>query len=99
MKRTLTYHFGSFMIMVCMLAQAAFAQTSATPRSAAPAPPAEAIPSVSGKRIWDMSRITDREAGKKIKASETFDQLLQLSLPAAWKERINKELDQMAEDF
>lgn len=38
-------------------------------------------------------------AGKKIKAIETFDQLLQLNLPAPWKDRINKELDQMAEDF
>jgi tetratricopeptide (TPR) repeat protein len=38
-------------------------------------------------------------AGKKIKAIETFDQLLQLDLPATWKDRINKELDQMAEEF
>ena len=38
-------------------------------------------------------------AGKKIKAIETFDQLLQLNLPTAWKDRINQELDQMAEDF
>lgn len=38
-------------------------------------------------------------AGKKIRAIETFDQLLSLDLPAAWKDRINKELDQMAEDF
>lgn len=38
-------------------------------------------------------------AGKKIRAIETFDQLLSLDLPAGWKDRINKELDQMAEDF
>ena len=38
-------------------------------------------------------------AGKKIKAIETFDQLLQLNLPATWKDRINKELDEMAEAF
>ena len=38
-------------------------------------------------------------AGKKIIAIETFDQLLQLDLPSAWKDRINKELDQMAEEF
>ena len=38
-------------------------------------------------------------AGKKIKAIETFDQLLQLNLPATWKDRINQELDQMAEAF
>ena len=38
-------------------------------------------------------------AGKKIRAIETFDQLLQLDLPATWKDRINKELDRMAEDF
>lgn len=38
-------------------------------------------------------------AGKKIRAIETFDQLLKLDLPAAWKDRINKELDQMAEEF
>ena len=38
-------------------------------------------------------------AGKKIKAIETFDQLLQLNLPATWKDRINQELDQMAESF
>jgi tetratricopeptide (TPR) repeat protein len=38
-------------------------------------------------------------AGKKIKAIETFDQLLQLDLPAVWKDRINQELDQMAEEF
>jgi tetratricopeptide (TPR) repeat protein len=38
-------------------------------------------------------------SGKKIRAIETFDQLLQLNLPAPWKDRINKELDQMAEGF
>jgi len=38
-------------------------------------------------------------AGRKIKAIEAFDQLLQLSLPSEWKDRINKELDQMADDF
>ncbi len=38
-------------------------------------------------------------AGKKIKAIETFDQLLQLDIPTEWKDRINKELDQMAETF
>ena len=30
-------------------------------------------------------------AGKRIRAIETFDQLLSLDLPAAWKDRINKE--------
>lgn len=38
-------------------------------------------------------------AGKKIRAIETFDQLLQLDIPDDWKDRINKELDQMAEEF
>jgi tetratricopeptide (TPR) repeat protein len=38
-------------------------------------------------------------ADKKIKAVETFDTLLQSGIPDTWKERINKELDQMAEDF
>ncbi len=38
-------------------------------------------------------------AGKKIKAIETFDTLLQSGIPDTWKDRINKELDQMAEDF
>jgi tetratricopeptide (TPR) repeat protein len=38
-------------------------------------------------------------AGKKIKAIETFDILLQSGLSDAGKDRINKELDQMAEDF
>jgi len=38
-------------------------------------------------------------AGKKIKAVETFDTLLQSGIPDPWKDRINKELDQMAEDF
>lgn len=38
-------------------------------------------------------------AGKKIKAIETFDQLLQLDIPASWKDRINTELDQMAEEL
>jgi len=38
-------------------------------------------------------------AGKKIKAIETFDTLLQSGIPDAWKDRINKELDQMAEEF
>lgn len=38
-------------------------------------------------------------AGKKIKAIETFDQLLQFNIPATWKDRINKELDQMAEEL
>lgn len=38
-------------------------------------------------------------AGRKIKAIEAFDQLLQLNLPKEWKDRINQELDQMAENF
>jgi len=38
-------------------------------------------------------------AGKKIKAVETFDTLLQSGIPGAWKDRINKELERMAEDF
>ena len=38
-------------------------------------------------------------AGKKIKAVETFDTLLQSSTPDIWKDRINRELDRMAEDF
>jgi tetratricopeptide (TPR) repeat protein len=38
-------------------------------------------------------------ADKKIKAVETFDSLLQSGIPDTWKDRINKELDQMAEDF
>ena len=38
-------------------------------------------------------------AGRKIKAVETFDTLLQSGIPDAWRERINKELDQMAEEF
>lgn len=38
-------------------------------------------------------------AGKKIRAIETFDRLLQTDIPAAWKDRINKELDRMAEEF
>jgi tetratricopeptide (TPR) repeat protein len=38
-------------------------------------------------------------AGKKIRAIETFDRLLTLDLPAAWKTRINNELDRMAEEF
>lgn len=38
-------------------------------------------------------------AGKKIRAIETFDQLLTLDLPPSWKDRINQELDQMAEEF
>ncbi len=38
-------------------------------------------------------------AGRKIKAIETFDVLLQLDISAEWKGRINKELDQMAESF
>jgi len=38
-------------------------------------------------------------AGKKIKAIETFDILLQSGIPDIWKDRINKELDLMAEAF
>jgi tetratricopeptide (TPR) repeat protein len=38
-------------------------------------------------------------AGKKIKAVETFDVLLQSGIPDTWKDRLNKELDHMAEDF
>ena len=38
-------------------------------------------------------------AGKKIKSVETFDALLQSNISETWKERINKELDKMAEDF
>ena len=38
-------------------------------------------------------------AGRKIRAVEAFDTLLQSGIPADWKDRINRELDQMAEDF
>jgi tetratricopeptide (TPR) repeat protein len=38
-------------------------------------------------------------AGKKIKAVETFDTLIQSGIPDTWKDRMCKELDQMAEDF
>ena len=38
-------------------------------------------------------------AGKKIKAVETFDALLQSAIPEVCKDRINKELDHMAEEF
>lgn len=38
-------------------------------------------------------------AGRKIKAIETFDALLQLGISEAWKERINQELDQLAEEL
>lgn len=38
-------------------------------------------------------------AGRKIRAVEAFDALLQSGIPADWKDRINRELDQMAEDF
>jgi tetratricopeptide (TPR) repeat protein len=38
-------------------------------------------------------------AGRKIRAVEVFDALLQSGIPADWRDRINRELDQMAEDF
>ncbi|WP_395736740.1 tetratricopeptide repeat protein [Prosthecobacter sp.] len=38
-------------------------------------------------------------AGRKIKAIETFDELLKLDISAEWKGRINRELDEMAESF
>lgn len=38
-------------------------------------------------------------AGRKIKAIETFDALLQLDISADWKARINRALDEMAENF
>ncbi|MGB8166893.1 MAG: hypothetical protein WCF18_05340 [Chthoniobacteraceae bacterium] len=38
-------------------------------------------------------------AGKRIMAIETFDQILQLNISAASKERLNQELDRMAEEF
>jgi tetratricopeptide (TPR) repeat protein len=38
-------------------------------------------------------------AGRRIKAIETFDELLKLDISAEWKGRINRELDEMAESF
>jgi tetratricopeptide (TPR) repeat protein len=49
--------------------------------------------------LLEASARTLLAAGKKIKAIETFDTLLQSGIPETWKDRINKELDQMAEDF
>lgn len=71
----------------------------------------EAVTLFDGTDFTKVSSITTRgnlieayarallAAGKKIRAIETFDQLLQLDLPVIWKDRINKELDQMAEEF
>ena len=73
--------------------------------------PKEAVKAFEGTDFSQIGHITSKgtlleayarallAAGKKIKAIETFDQLLQLNLPTAWKDRINQELDQMAEDF
>jgi hypothetical protein len=38
-------------------------------------------------------------ADRKIKATETFDTLLQSGLLDPWKDRINKEVDLIADDF
>jgi tetratricopeptide (TPR) repeat protein len=73
--------------------------------------PKEAVKAFEGTDFSQIDHITSKgslleayarallAAGKKIKAIETFDQLLQLNLPATWKDRINQELDQMAESF
>jgi len=73
--------------------------------------PKEAVKVFDGTDFTKVSSVTNKgnlleaharallAAGKKIKAIETFDQLLHLDLPAAWKDRINHELDQMAEEF
>lgn len=73
--------------------------------------PKEAVKAFDGTDFTKVTSVTARgnlieayarallAAGKRIRAIETFDQLLALDLPAAWKERINKELDQMAESF
>jgi tetratricopeptide (TPR) repeat protein len=73
--------------------------------------PREAVKAFEGTDFSKIDHITSKgtlleayarallAAGKKIKAIETFDQLLQLNLPAAWKDRINQELDEMAEEF
>ncbi len=71
----------------------------------------EAVKAFDGTDFTKITSLTNRAnlveayarallaAGRKIKAIETFDQLLQLDIPAEWKDRINKELDQMAETF
>lgn len=73
--------------------------------------PKEAVKAFDGTDFTKVTSVTARgnlieayarallATGKRIRAIETFDQLLALDLPAAWKERINKELDQMAESF
>jgi len=73
--------------------------------------PKEAVKAFEGTDFSKIDHITSKgtlleayarallAAGKKIKAIETFDQLLQLNLPTTWKDRINQELDQMAEAF
>lgn len=73
--------------------------------------PKDAVQAFDGTDFTKVTSVTNRgnlieaharallAAGKKIKAIETFDQLLHLDLPAAWKERINQELDRMAEEF
>lgn len=73
--------------------------------------PKEAVHAFDGTDFTKVTSVTSRgnlieayarallAAGKKIKAIETFDQLLTLDLPATWKDRINQELDQMAETF
>jgi len=38
-------------------------------------------------------------SGQVIKAVETFDELLKTTVSPAWKDRINRELDEMAENF
>lgn len=71
----------------------------------------EAVKAFDGTDFTQVTSLTSRAslieayarallaAGRKIKAIETFDRLLQLDIPAEWKDRINKELDQMAETF
>ncbi len=73
--------------------------------------PREAVKAFEGTDFSKIDHITSKgtlleayarallAAGKKIKAIETFDQLLQLNLPTPWKDRINQELDEMAEEF
>lgn len=71
----------------------------------------DAVAAFDGTDFTEVTTVTNRgnlieaharallAAGKRIKAIETFDQLLTLDLPAAWKDRINRELDQMSESF
>ncbi len=50
-------------------------------------------------RLFEAQARALLASGQVIKAVESFDELLKTNVSQAWKDRINRELDEMAESF